>query len=354
MSHQGRYVRNAWYMAGWNRDFPAGKPTAALIIGEPLVFYRQADGRLVALEDRCPHRLAPLSMGQIEGDDIRCLYHGVKFSGAGICLEVPGSKATPRALCARAYPVVERQSAVFVWMGDADKVDHALLPPFIGYEDPDWQMLPGHMDYDVWYELIQDNLLDLSHIAWVHRNSFGGGNEETNRAWAEGQLRISSLPHGVRVERWMPNARTRSIQEAAVGPYCDVLTAFDYLLPGYFLLTSSTYRAGAAARAGSDRPTEEPIARTWTSQAVTPRADRKTTYFFCFGPWSRQPGAEHMKQAFFDLANLAFNEDRDILTAQQRIIDVDPSRKMVFFDVDRAPTLYRRLVDKRLAAEAAG
>jgi phenylpropionate dioxygenase-like ring-hydroxylating dioxygenase large terminal subunit len=352
MTAETTYLRNAWYMAGWNTDFPAGKPTAALILDQPLVFYRQRDGRIVALEDRCPHRLAPLSMGQVEGDDLRCLYHGVKFNAAGECLEVPGSTTRPKALCARAWPVVERQSAVFVWMGDAAKADEASLPPFIGYEDPDWQMLPGHMDYDIWYELIQDNLLDLSHLAWVHRNSFGGGNEETNRAWAEGALTISSLPNGVRVERWMPNARTRPALEAELGLHNDTLTTFDYLLPGYFLLTTCNFPVGAAARAGGKRPSEEPVFRTWTSQAVTPRSRRKTTYFFCFGPWSKQPGAEQMKKVYRDLAEMVFNEDRDILTAQQRIIDADPSRRMALFDVDRAPVMYRRLVEKLLAAEA--
>ncbi len=353
MSYDVRYVRNAWYMAGWCTDFPAAKPTPALILEQRLVFYRQSDGTLVALEDRCPHRLAPLSMGQVEGDNLRCLYHGVKFNGAGACVEVPGSTAKPKALCARAYPVVERESAVFVWMGEAAKADEALLPPFIGPDNPDWQMLPGHMDYDVYYELIQDNLLDLSHIAWVHRNSFGGGNPDTSKTWADGEVRVLPLPNGVRVERWMPNGRTRPAQEALIGPHCDTLTSFDYLLPGYFLLTSNIYRVGAAERAGGQRPTEEPLFSTWTSQAVTPRAGRKTTYFFCFGPSSRQPGAAQMKEAFRDLAVMAFNEDRDMLTGQQQVIDADPSRRMVLLDVDKAPTMYRRFVDKLLAGESA-
>jgi len=143
LSYEVRYVRDAWYMAGWAKDFPAGRPVAAMLLEEPLVFYRQSNGRLVALEDRCPHRFAPLSMGQVEGDDLRCLYHGVKFSGTGQCVELPGSGARPRAMCARAYPVVERQSAVFVWMGAAEKADESRLPPFIGHEDPNWHMLPG-------------------------------------------------------------------------------------------------------------------------------------------------------------------------------------------------------------------
>lgn len=352
MTYDVRYIRNAWYMAGWAKDFPAGTPTACRILNEPLVFYRQADGTLVALEDRCPHRLAPLSMGQVEGDDLRCLYHGVKFSGAGACLEVPGSNAKPKTLCVRPYPVVERESAVFVWMGDASKADESLLPPFIGHENPDWHMLPGHMDYDVYYELIQDNLLDLSHIAFLHRNSFGGGNAGSNQAWADAELRITQLPRGVRVERWMKNAPTPPPQAPVVGPLCDVMNSFDYLAPGFFLLNTRYYKVGAAERAGSDRPTEEPIFASWTSQAVTPITDRKTTYYFCFGPWDKQPGAADMKEAFRSLALKAFTEDWEMLTAQQKSLDADPARRMVLFDVDKAPVLYRRVVDKILAEES--
>jgi vanillate O-demethylase monooxygenase subunit len=350
MTYEVRYLRNAWYMAGWSRDFPAGRPLPAMLLEEPLVFYRQTDGRLVALEDRCPHRFAPLSKGQVEGDDLRCLYHGVKFNGAGQCVELPGSSSRPKALCARAYPVVERQSAVFVWMGSAEQADEAQLPPFIGHEDPAWHMLPGQMDYNVYYELIQDNLLDLSHVPWVHRNSFGGGNVSTNRAWTDAQVRVSQLPNGVRVARWMKDVPTRPAQAPIVGERSDVLNSFDYLVPGYFLLSTSYYPPGTAQRTGGEQPDEQPLFANWTSQAVTPIARRRTTYYFCFGPWSKYPGAEQMKQGYYDLANVAFTEDLEMLTAQQQIIDIDPSRRMTLFDVDRAPVMYRRLVDGLLAA----
>ena len=348
------YVRNSWYMAGWARDFAADTPTAFTLLDEPLVIYRQADGRLTVLEDRCCHRLAPLSLGRVEGNDIRCLYHGLKFAPDGACNEMPGHTAIPKAMKVRAYPAVERFSAVFIWMGDPGKVDESLIPPFVGIDDPGWYMAPGRMDYDVHYELIQDNLLDLSHIAWVHRNSFGGGNAASNKAWAEAELRITPLPRGVRVERWMKNAATPPPQVPHVGPLCDALTAFDYLVPGYFLLTSAFYRPGAAERAGTERPTEEPVFSSFTAQAVTPLTKKTTSYFFCFGPWAKVGGdPDAHRKAFADLGMLAFNEDRVMLTAQQQVIDVDPSRRMTLFDVDKAPVLYRRLVDKLMKEEAA-
>jgi vanillate O-demethylase monooxygenase subunit len=149
----------------------------------------------------------------------------------------------------------------------------------------------------------------------------------------------------------MQNARTPPHRVAAVGPHCDVLSTFDYLVPGYFFLTTSNYLPGAAVRAGAARPTEEPISSSFTAQAVTPLTKKSTCYFFCFGPWAKEPGGEKVKQAFFDLGYMAFSEDRVMLTAQQKSIDADPSRRMILFDVDRAPVMYRRLVDRLLAEE---
>jgi vanillate O-demethylase monooxygenase subunit len=346
---QAKYVRNAWYMAGWQTDFPTGKPTPVTLLDEPLVLYRRIDGQLVVLEDRCCHRLAPLSHGRVEGNDIRCLYHGLRFGPDGVCTEMPGKKNVPEAMRVRSFPVIERYSGAFIWMGNPDQADESLLPDFVGVDDPRYQMLPGHMDYNVYYELIQDNLLDLSHITWVHRNSFGGGNAETIRAWAEAETSITQIPRGIRVERWMKNAVTPPHQVAQAGPLCDVRSTFDYLVPGYFLLTTSNYRTGAAERAGADRPTEEPVFSSFTAQAVTPLSHKTTRYFFCFGPWSRAADAEQLKLVYRDLGFRAFNEDREMLTAQQRIIDADPTRQMILFDVDKAPVLYRRMVDKLLA-----
>lgn len=347
------YLRNAWYMAGWDKDFPADLPQPLTLLDELLVFYRQADGRIAALEDRCCHRLAPLSQGRVEGNDLRCLYHGLKFDAAGRCNDMPGHTSIPKAMKVRSYPVLERYNAVWIWMGDPAKADESLLPDFVGYGSPDWYMAPGRMDYAANYQLIQDNLLDLSHIAWVHRNSFGGGNADTNKAWMEGELHITPLERGVRVERWMPNAATPAHQVAMAGPTCDVLTTFDYLVPGIFLLSSRNYRAGSAQRSGTARPTEEPLHASFTAQAVTPLTARSTCYFFTFGPWSQAVGdGEQMKQAFLALGRQVFEEDRTMLQAQQKVIDADPSRKMLFFDVDKAPVMYHRLVEKLLAAEA--
>ena len=348
------FLKNAWYMAGWSVDFPAGPLTPLTILGEPVVLYRTQGAGLVALEDRCCHRHAPLSHGRLEGDNLRCMYHGLKFAPSGACVEMPGSNAIPAVMKVRTYPVVERHSAAWIWMGAPEHADEALIPPFVGVDDPAWHMKPGHMDYDVYYELVQDNLLDLSHVAYVHRNTFGGGEDATVQAWSEGDIRVSQIDRGVRVERWMRNAPAPSHQAGLSGAFCDVLSSFDYLVPGVFLLTTRNFRAGAFERSGGAVPEEEPVFSSFSAQAVTPLTARSTRYYFCYGPWSRMENGEKLKEPFADLAYRAFAEDREMLTAQQRVIDSDPARKMLLFGVDRAPILYGRLVEKLLKQEAAG
>lgn len=345
------YMRNAWYMVCWARDLTADAPLAATVLEQPLVLYRTADGRAVALEDRCCHRLAPLSLGRVEGNDIRCLYHGLKFTADGVCCEMPGRTTPPQAMRVRAYPLIERYSGLFVWMGDAARADESLLPNFVGVDDPRWRMLPGRMDYDADYTLIQDNLLDLSHVAWVHRNSFGAGDAARNQAWAAGEVTIRELPRGVRVTRWILNTPTPPRQQAQLGANCDRWSSFDYLAPGFFLMQGAVFAAGSVAVRDDAPPLHAAASRSFTAQAVTPLSRQRTAYHFAFGPAADEPDADTLQHAFHDLALRAFAEDKALIEAQQKIIDADPSRSMLLFEVDKAPALYQRVLQRLLASD---
>ena len=124
------FVRNAWYNAGWDHMFTQGKRSivARQMAGERVVLYRKPDGQIAAMEDRCPHRQAALSLGQKEGDGLRCMYHGMRFGADGKCNEIPGQDTIPERACVRVYPVVEKDNWVWVWMGDKEKADPKLIP----------------------------------------------------------------------------------------------------------------------------------------------------------------------------------------------------------------------------------
>ena len=95
------WVKNAWYVAAWTHEIAPGRIHARTIIDQPVVLYATSDGTIVALEDRCPHRFAPLSLGRLEGDHLRCMYHGLKFAPDGSCVEIPGQKMIPAGACVR-------------------------------------------------------------------------------------------------------------------------------------------------------------------------------------------------------------------------------------------------------------
>ena len=167
------------------------------------MIYRGASGKVVALDDRCCHRAAPLSMGRIEGDDIRCMYHGMKFEPGGKCIQIPGQDMIPPKLGVRSYPVVERYNLIWIWMGDIEKADPNLIVDYPPLADPKWRGLPGYMHYKANWLLIVDNLSDFAHLAFVHTHTLGGSEEY---AYKTKPVAIEKLDDGFRVERWHMSA----------------------------------------------------------------------------------------------------------------------------------------------------
>jgi nitrite reductase/ring-hydroxylating ferredoxin subunit len=165
------FLRNTWYVAAWATELATGQMLARTLLDEPLVFYRDATGQVRALQDRCPHRFAPLSMGRLcdGGAAVQCPYHGLRFDGSGACVHNPhGDGRIPQAARVRSYPVQERHSALWVWMGEPERADAALIPPFPFNDPAHWAVGTGTMSIEAPYELETDNILDLSHIEFMH------------------------------------------------------------------------------------------------------------------------------------------------------------------------------------------
>ena len=146
------FLRNVWYAAAWGNEIKAGELFQRTLLNEPVVFFRDTQGNAQAIADRCPHRFAPLGMGILKGDAVRCPYHGLEFDGSGACVHNPhGDGAIPKAAKVKAYPLVERYSLLWIWMGDPHLADAALIPDF------------NCMDEDHWY-VGKRYLLSLIHI----------------------------------------------------------------------------------------------------------------------------------------------------------------------------------------------
>ena len=269
------FVRNCWYMAGWSRDFGRDELKAVTMLNEQIVIYRKNDGSLVALQDRCCHRFAPLSLGRIENDDLRCMYHGLKFAPSGKCIEIPGQSKIPPQACVRAYPIADKYSGAWVWMGDPARADESLIPEFVGIDDPRWAMLPGRMDYNANYMLINDNLLDLSHIPFLHRYSLGAS------LTPEGVSRpvVTRLERSVRIQNWL-KAESSQMIGSIRGMRTEHLA--DLRLRGARRVPAA--RGFLSARNGSRFPEREPsgvepLHRQFTCQAVTPLTERSDLLF---------------------------------------------------------------------------
>ena len=197
------FLRNHWYVAATDKEIGA-KPFGRILLGEPVVMYRAEDGTIIALEDRCPHRRLPLSMGKLIGGDVlQCHYHGLRFDRTGACVRVPGQDAIPANARVKTYPVVERYHWVWIWMGDVEKADPNLIVDYPPLADPKWRGLPGYMHYKANWLLIVDNLSDFVHLAFVHTKTLGGTEEY---AFKTRPVAIERLDNGFRVERWHMNA----------------------------------------------------------------------------------------------------------------------------------------------------
>lgn len=340
-----QYARNAWYVAAWSQDLLAEKPFAITILGQPLVIWRTASGALHALEDRCVHRMAPLSLGRCEGEKLRCMYHGLLFGSDGKVVEIPGQDLIPANARVKNYAVVERHSWVWLWMGDAENADPSLIPPAVGYDNPDYILGHGQLDYVAEARLINDNLLDFSHLTYVHANSFQSGPE-----FAQTPPRITPLERGVRVERWITGQPGTSLRATDVP--VDTWQSYDFLVPGILLMWSAQYPAGTAEKLGHQAPDKEDAVSglNFTSQAVTPMTEKTARYFFSWGPHCRH-GDEARRDAMMNLAAMAFAEDKVMIEAQQQVIDQSPDARIMPTTHDRSVTLFNRLVKKLITQE---
>jgi phenylpropionate dioxygenase-like ring-hydroxylating dioxygenase large terminal subunit len=342
------WVRNCWYVAAWCHEVTVHQMHAITIINKPVLIYRKENGELTALADQCCHRQAPLSLGRLEGDDVRCMYHGLKFNADGKCIEIPTMNDIPESFQVPTYPVIERDGWVWVWMGDSEKADPDMIPAATGPDDPDWVMNSGFIDYDASYLLVADNLTDFSHIAWVHENSFAAGSSGAFVA----QPRVQMIDRGIKVTRWNTNVPPRGYMDK--NKVYDQYITYDFLVPGVLTMFSAMYPGGTAEACDKGHPEDsvEPSTANFTSQAITPMTDGTTRYYFCWGPRAKEHEADpKLLEGMWALANMAFEEDKVMIEAQQRNINLQTGAKMVSITDDRGPTMFRKAVEGLIKEE---
>ena len=203
------FILNTWYMVAWVEELTS-ELLARRFLGRPVLLTRSADGTPRALLDRCPHRFAPLSMGRSEGDTVVCGYHGLAFNHDGQCVRNPYSDRIPGGATVTTFPLVERDGIVWCWFGDADRADPDLIPDYAATSAGEHgTLINGHTILRANYEYGTDNLLDLSHIEFLHSGTFGG-----NGAIFTGTHSLEVTGDQIQSNWWMPNVACPKGMEA--------------------------------------------------------------------------------------------------------------------------------------------
>src|SRR5690606_5143177 len=208
-------------------------------------------GEVVALEDACPHRKLPLSMGRLHDDTIECGYHGLTFDCSGACVRAPGLAHAPQRAVVRSYPIAERYGLVWIWMGDPQKANPSAIMQVEHWGDPSWGVNRGDgMTVKCNYLYLTDNLLDPSHVSWVHQTSFG------NAAMIGEPLKTRVNDNGVVVSRWIRNVEVAPFYAKFVkfAGHCDRKQHYEMRVPAHALIKAIFTPAGTATETGPLHP----------------------------------------------------------------------------------------------------
>lgn len=337
-----QWLENCWYMAAWADELPPGTRLARTIIDVPILLWRLDDGRVRALADRCAHRLAPLSLGAIEGDAVRCGYHGLTFEGgSGRCVRNPHGAVTS-AMAVRAYPVTDRHQILWIWMGDPDRMDESTIPDLHFIDDAgDHAFSKGYMPTAADHRLLEDNILDLSHGDYLHAATLGGG------SFTRARVRVEERGDTVFVEWTAKDETAIPIWQAELpdpGTPVDMVTQVLWHPSGVMLLDS-------VLTAADGRPDID--FQTRNAHIMTPETATSTHYFYCNSRNYRMDDAAYNEAMAQGLAAAFGGEDKPMIEAQQRrigdadLLDCGPA----LMAIDNASTRARRIYRRCLAAE---
>jgi phenylpropionate dioxygenase-like ring-hydroxylating dioxygenase large terminal subunit len=336
------FVRNAWYVAARSNEVGPGLH-ATRLLGNAVVLYRKLDGSVVALEDACPHRKLPLSMGRLKGEHVECGYHGLTFDGAGTCVRAPGNARIPPGARVRSYPAHERYGLVWLWMGPPEHADSAAIIEVPEWGDSAWGINQGDaMTVDCHYLYVTDNLLDPSHVAWVHPSSFGN-------AACEGEP-LSTLENGkgVMVSRWMRNAEVAPFYARYVkfSGRCDRKQQYEVRFPSHAVVKAIFTPAGTGSESG---PMHPDVFLMNSYNFLTP-VDESTTRYYWFQARNFDQSDALVSAQFNEDVRHAFDEDRVILAAVHAGM-ANRRTPNINLALDAGPTRFRRGVQRLIDAE---
>jgi vanillate O-demethylase monooxygenase subunit len=336
------FLQNYWYAIAWATEV-GRTPFARTVCNEPIVLYRTQAGEAIAMEDRCCHRRLPLHMGKVVDDNLQCHYHGLTFDRSGRCVKVPGQSLVPPSARVRTYPVRERHGLLWIFLGRLELADDDAIPDYHWITDPEWGAKGAHFNVKAHYLLIVENLLDLTHLAFVHSTTIG------NAAVVESaEVQFVRGPSTVDVRRIMKNCAPPPtyVRAAGFAGAIDRWQFINFAPPGFVRLETGGCDAGREGDAAATRITLRNL------NIVTPETESSSHYF-----WAQchdfDAHNSKLTAMIFEDVRLAFLQDVEVFEAQQRCIDMQPNAPEIDVNGDAGGLQARRIVRELMDRQSA-
>ena len=339
------WPKDMWYVAFWSADLKEGELRARRVLGEPIVFYRPQDGGVVALEDTCPHRFAPLSLGKVvESDRVECAYHGLRFDRTGACVFNPHTDhKIPPSAKVRSFPVVEKYSMVWIWMGDGVP-DAEAIPDYACLDTarPEHISTCNYMTIAADYRLIVDNLLDLSHVPFLHAGVLTGTVDD--------EIEVTQDGDNVTIARWSYDVPVPSLTNMMFrndGKNVDSWLLMHWRPPCYMLLDTGVREPGTTKESGTGY---------YGLHMLTPETETSTHYHFSAVRFTPPPRSLEEDLKIRETVSVgrkyAFEaQDAPVIEAQQRRVNEIGDRRPALLAVDAGAVRVQRVLSRLIAAE---
>lgn len=337
------YLRNIWYVGCIASELADG-PIRRTILGENIVMFRDENGMPAMLADRCSHRFVRLSGGKVIGNAIECPYHGLRFSGSGDCVHQPFEPGKPSAQNkVRSYPVIERGGMVWVWTGEPEQADPGLIPAsFEILDDPRFKTIHGYLRMEGNYQIVVDNLLDLTHVDFIHPEARLPEGFETYRNQVEqrGDQVINWL--------WKPNSTPNFIQAALRGGAsrkADVFSHMEWNAPSLIMLHTGLQDVGEPEGSDLNLP---------SAHLLTPETETTTHYFWTVGRDRKVEDTALDELILTSLTNIFSTQDGPMIAQQQEAMGSETdlfAHRPVVLSTDAAAVRARRILQKLIRQE---
>jgi phenylpropionate dioxygenase-like ring-hydroxylating dioxygenase large terminal subunit len=340
------FIKNAWYVAAWADEVDAA-PLERRILNEPVVVFRDGEHRAAALADMCCHRGAPLSCGKVVASGIECGYHGMVYAGDGACVHIPGQVHIPPKARVRSYRLVEKDALLWIWMGDPAAADPSKIVDYPFHNDTtNWPHKHAMYPIRGSSSLMVDNLMDLTHLGYVHTSTIGG----SPKSHVEAIMDTTPTEKGLKFTRWLLDSPVPPTYKKAVPALADRIDRwqeFEFIAPATVLQWVGAIDAGTGAY---DKGKRDGGFSMRVFHGLTPETETSCLYF-----WSTlngfQPSDPAATERIFSEVSMAFKEDQYIVQEQQARLSECGESALINIVADGARMHMRRVLEKLAARD---